>query len=98
MSSSRSSSTSCRAGTFREDLFYRLNIVEIRMPGLRERPEDIDTITLDIISGIAARRDVEPWQIDHEALALLRGHPWPGNILQVWFDGPLECYRSSAPR
>ncbi len=72
-----------RGGTFREDLFYRLNIVEIRMPSLRERPEDIDAITLNIISKIATGRGVQPWEIDAETLALIASQPWPGNIRQL---------------
>lgn len=71
------------AGTFREDLFYRLNIVEIRMPSLRERSEDIQAITLEILSGIAATRGVVPWQIDSESIALIASQPWPGNIRQL---------------
>ena len=72
-----------QAGTFREDLFYRLNIVEIRMPSLRERPEDIHAIALEIISGIAASRGVSPWTIDSGSLSLIASQPWPGNIRQL---------------
>jgi len=69
--------------TFREDLFYRLNIVEIRMPSLGERSEDIPALTLKILSRIAAERGVGPWEIDDESLALMASESWPGNIRQL---------------
>lgn len=67
-------------GTFREDLFFRLNIFPIHIPPLRERLEDLPAL----VSHLARRaRPGQPQRYDDEALALLRQHPWPGNIREL---------------
>jgi two-component system, NtrC family, nitrogen regulation response regulator GlnG len=71
-----------RQGTFREDLFYRLNVVPIRLPPLRERPEDIPLLARHFldrarIDGLALK------QLDHGALERLRMHSWPGNVREL---------------
>lgn len=71
-------------GTFREDLYYRLNIVELRLPALRERREDIDDIARSIVARIAQRRgEKNVWQISEGTLQAMRGFDWPGNIRQL---------------
>ncbi len=70
-------------GRFREDLYYRLNVVEIRVPALRERPEDIEPLARRFlaVAAIAAHRPTP--DLSPEALALLRAHPWPGNLREL---------------
>jgi DNA-binding NtrC family response regulator len=68
-------------GIFREDLYYRLNVIRIELPPLRERPEDIPLLTAHFI-----RKYAPPEQtltVSPEAMDLLQGHTWPGNIRQL---------------
>jgi transcriptional regulator with GAF, ATPase, and Fis domain len=68
---------------FRDDLFYRLNVLPIRVPPLRERVEDIPELALHFLR-LHAKRTAKPVTgIDDDALALLKGYPWPGNIRQL---------------
>ena len=71
-----------RKGTFREDLFYRLNVVPIRLPPLRERTEDIP----ELVRAFLARAAEEglPWKIiDNDAMDRLKSHSWPGNVREL---------------
>jgi DNA-binding NtrC family response regulator len=70
-------------GEFREDLYYRLNIIELRIPSLRERREDIPGLTRDILGQIARRRGAEGWQLAPSAVEALRNFDWPGNVRQL---------------
>lgn len=70
-------------GEFREDLYYRLNIIELRIPSLRERREDIAGLTRDILGQIARRRGAEGWQLAPSAIEALRNFDWPGNVRQL---------------
>jgi DNA-binding NtrC family response regulator len=70
-------------GRFREDLYYRLNILELHIPPLRERTEDIPDLMQTILKRIAAKRGVELWSVTPAATEFLRAHPWPGNIRQM---------------
>jgi Nif-specific regulatory protein len=69
-------------GRFRQDLFYRLNVIPIRLPSLRERREDIRALVLHFVSrsNQAHQRNV---YLSTEALARLEAHPWPGNIREL---------------
>jgi two-component system NtrC family response regulator len=69
-----------RAGAFREDLYYRLNVVELRVPPLRERPEDIPPLVAHFLSVLSRDRELSapPAVID----ALVR-RPWPGNVREL---------------
>jgi two-component system response regulator AtoC len=70
-------------GAFREDLFYRLNVVTIGLPPLRERQEDIEPlaeISIQRYSRLARKRITA---ISHDALERLKTYPWPGNIRQL---------------
>jgi DNA-binding NtrC family response regulator len=70
-------------GAFREDLYYRLNIIELRIPALRERREDIPALTADILAQIASRRGSEGWHLTPAAAQALLDFDWPGNVRQL---------------
>jgi DNA-binding NtrC family response regulator len=70
-------------GKFREDLFYRLNVVPIRVPPLRERVEDIPLLVDGFIKKFAARNDSKVRSVSPEAMTLLMAHPWPGNVREL---------------
>jgi DNA-binding NtrC family response regulator len=72
-----------RTGRFREDLWYRLNVLPFRMPALRDRPEDIEALAAHLVRECAARVGRRVSGISEGALAVLRGHPWPGNIREL---------------
>jgi DNA-binding NtrC family response regulator len=70
-------------GRFRADLFYRLNLIPIHLPSLRERPDDIPRLTRHFIERMGERGDVDVRGITDEALALLTAQPWPGNVREL---------------
>jgi DNA-binding NtrC family response regulator len=72
-----------RAGRFREDLFYRLNVVPIHLPPLRERREDVARLAQEFRARFSARLRKPVERIEPEALALLERHAWPGNIREL---------------
>jgi two-component system response regulator AtoC len=71
------------AGRFREDLFYRLHVVPIELPPLRERSEDIPTLARLFLERFAAKLQRPVTGIDPAAMDALRAHPWPGNIREL---------------
>jgi two-component system response regulator HydG len=72
-----------RAGVFREDLYYRLNVVTIRLPALREREGDIPLLAQFFLQKYAARMNKKVRGLRPEALRLLTGYHWPGNIREL---------------
>ena len=70
-------------GSFREDLFYRLNVVQIHIPPLRERREDIPLLVSHFIAQIASENGIPPKSFTQEAQYYLSGYEWPGNIRQL---------------
>ncbi|WP_155829373.1 sigma-54-dependent transcriptional regulator [Halomonas huangheensis] len=70
-------------GRFREDLFFRINIIELRMPALTERDGDIIELAERFLREIAARLGLPPLQIDTTTRAALLRHDWPGNIREL---------------
>jgi two-component system, NtrC family, response regulator AtoC len=72
-----------RQGTFREDLFYRLNVVSVLVPPLRARRSDIEALALHFCEVIARENGRRPVLFDAEALALLTGLAWPGNVREL---------------
>ena len=70
-------------GNFREDLHYRLNVVPMRLPTLRERTEDIELLARHFVERFNARLRKEVTELEPEALQLLRSYPWPGNIREL---------------
>ena len=71
------------AGRFREDLYYRLSVVPIRVPALRERLQDIDELVPYFLSEFCARNNFRPRPIDADAVALLHRYAWPGNVREL---------------
>jgi two-component system NtrC family response regulator len=71
------------SGEFREDLFYRLNLITIRLPPLRERRSDIPLLARHIIGEVAASYGLPTTTIAPQALEWLSAQPWPGNIRQL---------------
>jgi len=71
------------AGRFREDLFYRLNVVELRIPALRERPEDIPLLAEYFLQRITRKNGMARIRISAEATASLSTHHWPGNVREL---------------
>ncbi len=72
-----------KRGTFREDLYYRLNVVAIRLPLLRERREDIDGLVAFFLHKYAKESGKNQKTISPEALEGIRRHPWPGNVREL---------------
>jgi len=72
-----------RQGRFREDLFYRLNVVPIHLPPLRSRPGDVAALCHHFIGKICRMENLPPKRISREALACLAAHAWPGNVRQL---------------
>ena len=72
-----------KKGKFREDLYYRLNTVEIQLPPLRERPSDIHLLFRKFASDFANKYHLPPLRLDEEAVRLLEQYRWPGNIRQL---------------
>ncbi len=70
-------------GKFREDLYYRLSTVPIRVPSLRDRKEDIPLLFRKFVVDFAERYKTMPIQLDEEAKALLINYPWPGNVREL---------------
>ncbi len=72
-----------QAGKFREDLYYRLSTVPIRVPALHDRPEDIHLLFRKFAADFANKYKTSPVQLDEEAKNLLISYPWPGNVREL---------------
>jgi two-component system response regulator HydG len=70
-------------GTFREDLFYRLNVFPIRVPPLRERPEDIPMLATHFLKRFAREQGIAPTEFPPNELARMMEYPWPGNVREL---------------
>ena len=70
-------------GAFREDLYYRLSVITLYLPPLRERPEDTPIWADHFVRKYAARLHKEPPVLTQEALQAIQDHPWPGNIREL---------------
>ncbi|HEX5656111.1 MAG TPA: sigma-54 dependent transcriptional regulator, partial [Polyangiales bacterium] len=71
------------AGKFREDLFYRLHVVPVTMPPLRERTQDIPLLAELFLTRAAAQHKLKAPHLSHEALRVLTAHNWPGNVREL---------------
>jgi len=75
-------------GKFRQDLFYRLNVMRLHIPPLRERREDIPLLARHFLTRLAGRYPIAPLRVSPEAMGLLQNDSWPGNIRE--FENELE--------
>jgi DNA-binding NtrC family response regulator len=71
------------AGRFREDLYYRLNVVEVRIPALRERNEDIPLLAEYFLQRITHKNGMARIRLSQEAVSALQAHHWPGNVREL---------------
>jgi two-component system, NtrC family, response regulator PilR len=71
------------AGEFRQDLFYRLNVIELKMPSLRDIPEDIPLMVEQVIERLARQNGMPPAKIDDDAMLALRRYDFPGNVREL---------------
>jgi DNA-binding NtrC family response regulator len=72
-----------KEGTFREDLFYRLNVIPILLPALRERTDDIPLLVAHFLREKTHARSGQPYQITRAAMEVLAAHSWPGNVREL---------------
>jgi len=79
----RSLSQQVEAGEFRQDLFYRLNVIELKMPALRDIPEDIALMVEQVLARLSAQSGHAPPQITEEAMLALRRYDFPGNVREL---------------
>jgi two-component system response regulator HydG len=72
-----------RAGRFREDLYYRLNVITIDLPPLRERSEDVPVLSAHFVERLATRTEKDVRGIADDAMEALLRHDWPGNVREL---------------
>ena len=72
-----------KEGTFREDLFYRLEVIPLTLPPLRERREDIELLVKHFRQKKCGEMNIPPKRLTKEALAGLKSYPWPGNVREL---------------
>lgn len=72
-----------KGGNFREDLYYRLAVIPIEMPALRERPDDIPLLVAHFLQKNGAQTGTEPKKIDPKAVDMLAAYRWPGNVREL---------------
>ncbi|HLB38391.1 MAG TPA: sigma-54 dependent transcriptional regulator [Gemmatimonadales bacterium] len=82
-SSNRDLEAAVRDGSFRRDLFYRLNVVPIVIPPFRERPEDVEPLAKYFLEQLAAKMRRPARTLSREALAMLERYSWPGNVREL---------------
>lgn len=70
-------------GLFREDLYYRLNVIEVKIPALRERKEDIDVLARHFVEKYGKENNKKVAGITDEAMEILLNYPWPGNVREL---------------
>jgi two-component system, NtrC family, response regulator HydG len=68
---------------FRQDLLYRINVIEVRVPPLRERPDDLAPLVRYLLDKLAAKLRTPPCSVSAEAMAMFRRHSWPGNVREL---------------
>src|SRR5690606_21911137 len=70
-------------GRFRQDLFYRINVITLVVPPLRERLQDVEDLAEHILARLAARDGIAPRRLVPAALEALRSHSFPGNVREL---------------
>jgi two-component system response regulator HydG len=83
-------------GTFRKDLFYRLNVVNLRLPSLRDRREDIPLLAAHFLDRISREHGTK-FTLSDEALRTMMRHDWPGNVRELENSVERACALSSGP-
>ena len=83
VATNRDLAAEAKAGRFREDLFYRLNVVPIRVPPLRERPEDIEPLVHAFVRTYADRYGMGQVEVEPALVDSLKAHNWPGNVREL---------------
>jgi two-component system response regulator HydG len=83
-------------GTFRKDLFYRLNVVNLRLPGLRDRREDIPLLAAHFLDRMS-REKGQKFTLSDEALRTMMRYEWPGNVRELENSMERACALSSGP-
>ena len=73
----------CRKGRFREDLYFRLNVLGLAVPPLRERPDEINDMAAEILDRIRRQRHSGPIELTPAAAEALKQYPWPGNVREL---------------
>jgi len=81
--SNRDLAAEVRAGRFREDLYYRLAVVDIGLPPLRDRTEDIPELMRHFMQQFSVQLGVPPLPLSHEVVSRLAGYTWPGNVREL---------------
>jgi two-component system, NtrC family, response regulator AtoC len=71
------------SGRFREDLFYRINVIEVRVPPLRERPDDLEPLIHHLLGKHGAALDARGCSVSSDVMVILRRHSWPGNVREL---------------
>ena len=82
-STNRDLEAAMRDGRFREDLYFRLNVFQVKLPPLRARKEDVAALAEAFLAGFARDLGKPPLRLTPEATAALRAHPWPGNVREL---------------
>src|SRR5579859_2987317 len=72
-----------KEGTFREDLYYRLNVIPIQLPSLRERKDDVPLLVVHFLKSKITPRNNHPFQITRQAMEVLGAYDWPGNVREL---------------
>ena len=85
------------SGDFRDDLYYRLNVVPIHVPALRDRPEDIAALARHFARTFAVGMDIEARSLSTSALHALASYPWPGNVRELRNTIERACVLGSGP-
>ena len=83
VATNRDLAAEAKAGRFREDLFYRLNVVPIRVPPLRERPEDIEPLVLSFVRTYADRYGMGQVYVEPALIEVFKANAWPGNVREL---------------
>ena len=83
VSTNRDLSAKVKKGSFREDLYYRINVVQINIPPLRERMDDLPFLAMQFLNEFSQREDRKKLFISGDALNALNRYSWPGNVRQL---------------
>ena len=84
-------------GTFREDLYYRINVIPVALPPLRERRDDIPHLVRHFLKKVSLEQGIDEKRITTEALRLLEAYAWPGNCLLYTSPSPRDGLLSRMP-